>query len=312
MKKVSILVPAYNENEGLELLYDALIKAFTTVKHAYSWEVLFVNDGSKDNTLEVMRRIHTRDNRFCYLDLSRNFGKEIAMLAGFDYVTGNCTIIMDADLQDPPALIPQMLEKWEEGYEDVYAERLDRGKESFLRKQLSLMYYSLLQKSTKVDVLKNVGDFRLLDKRCIEALRKIRETERYTKGMFSWIGFKKYSIKFDRADRVMGHSTFNFFKLFKLAIEGFTSFTTMPLRLSSFLGFFISIVAFIYLVYVLVKALIYGDPVAGYPTLMTVILFLGGSILMTLGVIGEYLARIFVETKQRTTYIAREYNNELI
>lgn len=319
MKKISILVPAFNEEASLPLLYDELRRLMDgegnyreALKNKYEWEVLLVNDGSRDSTLDVMRSLHERDNRICYLDLSRNYGKETAMLAGFDYVSGDCMIIMDADLQHPPHVIPKMIEKWEQGYEDVYAERLTRGKEPWLRKQLSLLFYRLLQRSTRINVLQNVGDFRLLDRRAINALKKLREHERYTKGMYSWIGFHKTSVPFETADRVAGESSWNFWGLLRLAIEGIVSFTTAPLKLASALGFIVSFSAFCYMVFVLLKAILFGEEVAGYPTIITLILFLGGCILLCLGIIGEYLARIFVETKNRPTYIAREYNNTLI
>lgn len=311
MKKVSILIPVYNEQESLLLLYNELKKLMNNLIY-YTWEVLFINDGSNDETLSVIRDLRKEDNRISYLDLSRNYGKEVAMLAGFDYVTGDCMIIMDADLQDPPAIVPQMLEKWEEGYEDIYAEKDYRGKESWLRKTFSLIFYYLLQKTTKINILQNVGDFRLLDRRCIEALKRMREQERYTKGMFCWIGYKKFSIKFNRGDRVAGNTHWSYLQLARLAMEGVISFTTAPLKIATFLGISVSFIAFIYMLYVLIKTLIWGDPVAGYPTLMIVILFLGGSILLTLGIIGEYLSRIFLETKNRPTYIAREYNDKLI
>ena len=232
------------------------------------------------------------------------------MLAGFDYVTGDCMVIMDADLQDPPSLIPQMIQYWEEGYEDVYAKRNNRGKESWLRKKFSLLFYAILQKSTRFEVLKNVGDFRLLDRSCIEALKKLRETERYTKGMFCWIGYRKKEIVFDRGDRAAGQSNWNFFSLFNLAIEGITSFTTTPLRFASVFGFIIAFFAFILMIYYLVKTIIWGDDIQGFPTLITVILFLGGVQLLSIGILGEYLGRIFNETKNRPVYIAREYNGK--
>lgn len=319
MKKVSILVPAYNEEASLPLLYAELRRLMDgegeykeVLKGKYEWEVLLVNDGSRDGTLDVMRRLHEQDSRVSYLDLSRNYGKETAMLAGFDYVTGDCMVIMDADLQHPPHVIPQMIAKWEEGYEDVYAERLTRGKESWLRKMLSLLFYRMLQKTTRINVLQNVGDFRLLDRRAIEALKKLREHERYTKGMYSWIGFRKTSIPFETADRVAGQSSWSFWGLLRLAVEGIVSFTTAPLKLATTLGFMVSAAAFCYMIFVLIKALLFGDAVAGYPTIITLILFLGGCILLCLGIIGEYLSRIFIETKNRPTYIAREYNDTLI
>lgn len=217
---------------------------------------------------------------------------------------------MDADLQDPPSLIPDMLKFWEEGYDDVYAKRKSRGKESWVRKQLSMLFYSILQKSTRFEVLKNVGDFRLLDRCCIEALKKLRESERYTKGMFCWIGYKKKEIIFDRCDRVAGKSNWNLFSLFNLAIEGITSFTTTPLRFASIFGFIIAFLAFVLMIYYFVKTLIWGDVIQGFPTLVTIILFLGGMQLLSIGIMGEYLGRIFNETKNRPVYIAKEYNGK--
>ncbi len=306
-KKVSILVPCYNEELTLPILYNEL-KDLMDSNLEYNWEVLFVNDGSKDNTINVIKDLRQHDLRISYVDLSRNFGKEKAMLAGFDYVTGDCMVILDADLQDPPTLIPKMLEYWEnEGFEDVYAKRKDRGKESWLRKRFSLLFYWLLQHSTKVEILQNVGDFRLLDRKCIEALKELRENERYTKGLFCWIGFKKKEIQFDRGDRVAGASNWNFRSLFNLAIEGIVSFTTVPLRIASILGFIIALISFTLMIFYFGKALILGDEVQGFPTLITLILFLGGTQLLFIGVLGEYIGRIFIETKHRPTYLVREY-----
>lgn len=306
MKKVSLLIPCYNEEASLPLMYDELVRLMDS-HTTYEWEVLLVNDGSRDATIDIIKELYRRDSRICYVDLSRNFGKEAAMLAGFDYVTGDCMVILDADLQDPPSLIPEMLEYWEEGYDDVYAKRASRGKESWLRKKLSLLYYDILQRSTKVEILPNVGDFRLLDRKCIEALKELRETERYTKGMFCWVGFNKKEVIFDRGDRVAGETSWNFFSLFNLAIEGITSFTTSPLRLSTILGFFVSVFAFIYMCVIVTKTLIWGDEVQGFTTLFVFISFLGGVQLISLGIIGEYLGRIFHETKKRPVYVVKEY-----
>ena len=239
MKKISVLIPCYNEEKTLPLLYPELVKLMEGLPD-YEWEIMFVNDGSADNTLHILQQLRQQDKRVNYVDLSRNFGKEVAMLAGFDYVTGDCMVIVDADLQDPPALIPEMLKYWEEGYEDVYARRRTRGKESWLRKWLSIKFYKLLQRTSRFDVLQNVGDFRLLDRRCINALKRMRESERYTKGMFCWIGFNKKEVEFDRGDRVAGHSSWGYKQLFSLAIDGITSFTSAPLRISTFVGFVVS------------------------------------------------------------------------
>lgn len=311
MKKITLLIPAYNEELSLPLLYKELVGLMDNQPN-YEWEVLFVNDGSKDKTLECIKELRVSDKRINYVDLSRNFGKERAMLAGFDYATGDATVIMDADLQDPPSLIPEMIKYWEEGYDDVYALRKDRGKESWLRKKLSLAFYDILQRSTRIEVLPNVGDFRLLDRSCIEALKKLRESERYTKGMFCWIGFRKKEIKFDRGNRTAGNSSWNFFSLFGLAIEGITSFTTVPLRFATIMGVIVSLTSFIYIMYIILKVFLWGEPVQGYPSMMCVILFLGGVQLLSLGIIGEYLSRVFSESKNRPTYIARDYNGEKI
>lgn len=309
MKTVSIIIPAYNEQESLQTLYSYLYKLTDSLKQ-YNWEILFVNDGSNDNTECIINRLIEQDPRIATVILSRNFGKEAAMLAGFDYATGDCAIILDADLQHPIAAIPQMLQYWEEGYDDVYARRRTRGDNSWLRKFLSRTYYSLLQRSSNIDILPDVGDFRLLDRKCIDTLKTLREQCRYTKGMYAWIGYKKKEIVCDQQERIAGSSKWSFFSLFNLAIEGVTSFSVTPLRISSILGFIISIVAFIYMIVIIAKTLIWGDPVAGYPSLMCIILFLGGIQLLSLGIIGEYLGRIFNETKNRPTYIAREYKKQ--
>lgn len=304
-KKVSILVPCYNEEKSLPVLYEQL-KQLMDGHQEFEWQVLLVDDGSKDSTLQVCKTLWQTDDRVAYIGLSRNFGKERAMLAGFDHATGDCLVIMDADLQHPPHVIPQMLQYWQEGYEDVYAKRNDRGKESWLRRKLTLVYYKLLQKSAKIDVLPNVGDFRLLDRKCVDALKTMRESERYTKGLYCWMGFKKKEITFDQGERYAGKSSFNFSRLMGLAVNGITSYTVAPLRISTILGFIVSICAFIYMLYVLIKTCIMGDPVQGFPTLVILILFLGGVQLLAIGIIGEYLARIYQETKHRPVYLISE------
>ena len=305
MKKVSILIPCYNEESSLPALNDALQELMAS-NNQYEWEILMVNDGSLDSTIDVIKELRAKDSRICYIDLSRNFGKENAMLAGFDHVTGDCMVIMDADLQNPPHVIPEMLRKWEEGYDDVYGQRLTRGKEGWLRKRFTKMYYSMLQKSSRVEVLPNVGDFRLLDRKCIEELKRLRETQRYTKGMYCWIGFKKTFVPFETADRMEGESSMKFSTLVNLAIDGITSFTTLPLRISTIVGIITSLLSFVYLIYILFRTLIWGDPVQGFPTLIIIMLFLGGFLLLSLGIIGEYLGRIFYETKNRPVYVIGE------
>jgi glycosyltransferase involved in cell wall biosynthesis len=306
-KKISILIPAYNEQEVLRHLYERLNKlAGETPK--YSFEFLFVNDGSRDKTLEIIKAYAVKDPRVAYINLSRNFGKETAMIAGLDHADGDATVIIDADLQDPPELIPQMISYWEQGYDDVFAKRNSRNGESWFKKATSTAFYKILQRSTHIPIQQDTGDFRLLDKRCVEALRQFRESQRYTKGMFSWIGYKKKEIGYDRDPRFAGETKWNYFKLINLAIDGITSFTTAPLRISSVLGILVSLGAFIYIMYLVIRTMFFGTDLAGYPSMMAVILFLGGVQLLSLGVIGEYIGRIFNESKNRPLYFIEEYH----
>jgi len=306
-KKISILIPAYNEEEVLRHLYERLVKLAGSTSH-YDFEFLFVNDGSRDRTLEMIKEYAEDDKRISYVNLSRNFGKEIAMTAGLDYVTGDATVIIDADLQDPPELIPQMIKFWEDGYDDVYAKRRSREGESWLKKFTSTSYYNFLQKSTSIPIQRNTGDFRLLSKRCVEALRQFKESQRNSKGIFSWIGYKKKELLYDRDPRLAGETKWNYFKLVNLAIDGITSFTIAPLRVASVFGVLVSFAAFIYILYLVIRTIFFGSDLAGYPSMMAVILFLGGVQLLSLGVIGEYVGRIFNETKQRPLYLVEEYH----
>lgn len=310
MKKLSLLVPCYNESHNLPLLREALQPLLDNrlTPREYEWEVLMINDGSLDDTLAAMATLREEDDRYHYLNLSRNFGKENAILAGMDYTDADAVVIIDADLQDPVSVIPQMIEQWEEGYQDVYGRRCTRGRESALRRRLSLLYYKLLQKSTQVNILPNVGDFRLLDRICVRALRQMRETQRYTKGLYCWIGFRKKEVLFDRDDRLEGKSSFTYHKLINLAIDGITSFTTAPLRFASIVGILTALFALAFLCYILIRTLIYGDPVAGYPTIMCVMLFLGGCQLIALGIIGEYVSRIYNESKRRPGYLVESHD----
>ena len=308
-KLITILVPAYNEQEVLDMLYERLKKIMDD-NPKYDFEILLVNDGSSDNTLSMMQELRKKDNRVCYLSLSRNFGKETAMIAGLDYCKGDAVIIIDADLQDPPELIPEMIKYWEEGYDDVYAKRSSRKGETWLKKFTSKMYYKVLQAFTKIQIQKDTGDFRLLDRRCVEALKSIRESQRYTKGLFSWIGYNKKEIIYERQPRAAGKTKWNYGKLINLSIDGITSFTTSPLRWSAVLGILVSIIGFIYMIYIIVRTIAFGVDVPGYASTMVVILFLGGIQLIFLGVIGEYLGRAFYETKQRPLYFIDRYNEE--
>ena len=308
MKTISILIPAYNEEPVLDQLFHRLGKLANDNKK-YNFEFLFVNDGSKDNTLGLIKDYAETDARISYINLSRNFGKEIGMIAGLDHVTGDATVIIDADLQDPPELIPEMIKLWEDGYDDVYAKRKSREGETQFKKFTSKMYYKILQSVTRIPIQEDTGDFRLLDRRVVEALKQFRESQRNTKAMFSWVGFHKKEILYDRDPRAAGETKWNYIKLVELAIDGITSFTTAPLRISTYAGIAVSILAFIYLIYLVIRTAFLGIDLAGYPSMMAVILFLGGVQLLSLGIIGEYIGRIFNETKQRPLYLIEEYHN---
>jgi len=307
MKTITILVPCYNEEFMLELFYYSVKNIIDDIPQ-YIFKFLFVDDGSNDKTLLVIKKLQHCNINIFYISLSRNFGKETAMLAGIDYINSDATIIMDADLQDPPYLIPQMIAEWEKGYLDVYAKRRHRKEETWFKKFSSKLYYRILNKLSDVPVLVDVGDFRLLDKQCIKALQSMRECQRYTKGLFSWIGYKKKAILYNREPRKVGKTKWNYRKLIHLAINGITSFSTVPLHISSWLGFLVSFCAFSYMVFIILKTLIYGDSVPGYPSLVAIILFVGGIQLIVLGIIGEYLGKIFNESKHRPLYLISESN----
>lgn len=307
-KTIEIIVPCYNEAEALPIFFQTVCNISEKIDK-YEFSFLFIDDGSIDNTLEIIKQFQSnKKTQVRYISLARNFGKEAAMLAGFDHAIGDAVIIIDADLQDPPSIIPDMIKLWECGYEDVYARRMSRAGESRLKKLSSYMYYRVLQKLSDIEVLTDVGDFRLLDKKCIAALKDLREHHRYTKGLFCWIGFKKKQISYNRESRVAGNTHWNYYKLIKLAINGIVSFSAVPLQLAMWIGIFISLAAFCFMLYVVGRTLLYGDPVAGYPSMMTVILFIGGIQLIAFGVIGEYIGKIFDEVKNRPVYIVNEQN----
>ncbi len=308
MKKVSIIIPAYNEEETLPLLYERLKKLMDSIDN-YEFEILFINDGSKDKTLEIIKMLRAQDKRINYVNLSRNFGKEIAMIAGLDYAIGDCVVFMDADLQDPPELISEFLKYWEQGYDDVYARRKSRKGETWLKKFTSKMYYNVLQHLTKVPIQKDTGDFRLLDKRCVNALKKLRETQRNSKSMFSWIGYNKKEVLYDRDPRIAGKTKWNYKGLVDLAIDGITSFSTGPLRLSTYIAIPTFILLFIYTIYVILKCLTLHVMVEAFQATILLILFFSGIQILLFGIIGEYLGRIFNETKNRPLYFVDEYND---
>ena len=309
MKKITIIIPAYNEEESLPFLYERLEKLINSIEN-YEFEILFVNDGSKDNTLNLIKEYREKDSRISYVDFSRNFGKETAMIAGLDYAKGDAIIFMDADLQDPPELIPEMIKYWEEGYDDVYAQRKSRAGESFLKKFTSKMYYRVLQMLTSGPIQKDTGDFRLLDRRCVNALKKLRETDRNSKSMFSWIGYKKKAVMYDRDARVAGKTKWNYKKLVNLAIDGITSFTTSPLRISTYIAIPTFLALLVYFIYVIIKCIRLNVAIQAFQAIILLVLFFSGVQILLFGIIGEYLGRIFNASKNRPLYLVNEYNGK--
>jgi len=309
MKKISIIVPSYNEEGALPKLYERLTKVLDSITN-YDFEILFINDGSKDSTLDIIKDLRQKDNRISYVNFSRNFGKEIAIMAGLDYSTGDSVVLMDADLQDPPEIIPELIKYWEEGYDDVYAKRKSRKGETFFKKFTSKLYYKLLQKLTNVEIQKDTGDFRLLDRRCVNALKKMRETQRCSKSMFSWIGYNKKEVLYDRDPRIAGKTKWNYKKLVDLAIDGITAFTTSPLRISTYISLPTFLVCIIYFIYVIIKSIKLNIAIQAFQAIILLDLFFFGIIILLIGIIGEYLGRIFNETKNRPLYLVDEYNGE--
>lgn len=298
---LSVVVPVYNEAEGIRECHRRLASVIAGL--GVSAEVVYVNDGSRDNSLAMLRQLAIEDPRVVVLGLSRNFGKEIAVSAGIDYTHGDAVIVLDADLQDPPELMADMLAQWRQGFDCVLMRRDSRDGESLTKKLTSTLFYRLLRRIGDVDIPTDVGDFRLMSRRAVEALRRCQERTRYMKGLFAWVGFPSVTLSYHRDARHAGTSKWNYWRLWNLALEGITSFTTAPLKLASYVGLFVALSAFAYSLWVFIKAFMFGDPVPGYPSLMMVVLFLGGTQLMALGILGEYLARIFVEVKQRPLYL---------
>jgi glycosyltransferase involved in cell wall biosynthesis len=302
---LSLVVPCYNEADNIDSLQARLAAVLDSM--GLSWEIVYVNDGSRDLTLRRLEALHARDARVAVINLSRNFGKEIAMTAGLEHTRGDAVVVIDADLQDPPELIPDLFAGWQEGFDVVYAQRRERQGETWLKKTTASMFYRLMAALGGVKLPRDTGDFRLMSRRAVNALLQLRERHRFMKGLFAWIGFPSKAVPYDRRPRHGGKTSFNYWKLWNFAIEGITSFTVMPLKVASYLGLLVSLLAGVYAAQMIVRTILFGNPVAGYPSLMTVILFLGGAQMLTLGVIGEYLGRVFNETKQRPLYLVEAH-----
>lgn len=300
---ISVVAPAYNEEDVLREFHRRVAAVFDGLDCAL--ELVYVNDGSRDDTFAILRALRETDPRVTLVDLSRNFGKEIAMTAGFDHASGDAVVVIDTDLQDPPELIPEMIRLWREGNDVVYAQRTGREGESWLKRATAGMYYRVIQRLSRVRIPPDTGDFRLMSRRAVDALLSLREQHRFMKGLFAWVGFPSVALPYRRDPRAAGTTKWNYWKLWNFALEGITSFSTLPLKIASYLGLSISLFAFAYAVLVIYKTLAYGEPVQGYPSLMVVVLMLGGIQLASLGIIGEYLGRMFNETKQRPLYFTQ-------
>lgn len=303
--RLSVVVPVYNEMDCLPELHARLGRVMDAI--GLPWELVFVDDGSRDGSLEVMRDLRRADSRVAVVSLSRNFGKEIATTAGLDHACGDAVIIIDADLEDPPEVIPSLVKAWRGGYEMVFAQRRQRQSDAWIKRVTAAMFYWLMRDLGEVSLPPNAGDFRLLSRRCVDALLQLRERHRFMKGLFAWIGFPAIAVPYDRMPRHAGRSKWPARKLFGLAVEGITSFSIMPLRLASYLGLVVAALAILFAAQLVFRAIVFGNPVAGYPSLMAVILFLGSVQLLTLGVIGEYLGRTFNETKGRPLYLVQSF-----
>jgi len=302
---LTVIVPCFNEEATLPLLHGRLVAVLDRLDAEA--RILYVDDGSRDRTAALVDAFASQDPRVALLKLSRNFGKEVAMSAGLDHADADAVVLIDADLQDPPELIPELVARFREGYDVVYAIRRSRAGESWLKRATASAFYRVIGRLSRTPVPEDTGDYRLLSRRAVEALRQVREQHRFMKGLFGWIGFRQVGVEYDRAPRAAGETKWNYWRLWNFALEGITSFTSAPLRVATYIGLASAALAFVYAIAVIVKTLLYGDPVAGYPSLMVVILFIGGIQLMALGLIGEYLGRLYFEAKRRPLYLVDRY-----
>lgn len=302
---LSIVVPAYNEQEVLPEFHSRLSEVLNSIN--MDAEIVYVNDGSNDDTLDILLDMHEKDNRVAIVNLSRNFGKEIALTAGLHHARGDAVVVIDADLQDPPELIPKLIQEWINGFDVVYARRTQRDEESTLKKATAFSFYRIMQKIGDVKIPADTGDFRLLSRRAVDALNTLGERHRFMKGLFAWIGYRQKAVPYRRDSRYAGKTKWNYWRLWNFAIEGFTSFSTAPLKIATYLGLITAAGAFTYGAYMIIRTLLFGNPVPGYPSLIVIVLFLGGVQLIAIGVLGEYIGRIFTETKRRPLYLLNDY-----
>ncbi|WP_045858259.1 glycosyltransferase family 2 protein [Teredinibacter purpureus] len=303
-KRLSLLVPMYNESSVIPVFFETVLNVLKEV--TYELEIVCVNDGSTDNTLALLKSYAEKDARIKVISFSRNFGKEPAMTAALDYATGDAIIPIDADLQDPPELILEMLEKWEEGFSVVFARRSSRESDGLVKRNTALWFYSLFNKMSDTYIPSNVGDYRLMDRRVVDVIKRLPEKDRFMKGLFCWPGFKSTTVEFERPERAEGETKFNMWKLWNFAISGIASFSTMPIRAGIYVGLMISVASFVYAMFIVTKTLFMGVDVPGYASIMVAVLFLGGIQMFFLGLLGEYIGRIYKEVKNRPLYVVEE------
>lgn len=306
--KISVVVPCYNEEESVGLFYKEM--SSVAEKMEYEFEYIFVNDGSKDNTLEILMELSSRDERVKYISFSRNFGKESAIYAGFSKASGDYVVMMDADLQDPPKLLPQMVEYIQQGYDSVATRRVTRKGEPPIRSFFARMFYKIINKISDVDIVDGARDYRLMTKQMKDAIVSMKEYNRFSKGIFGWVGFKTKWLEYENVERVAGETKWNFWKLFLYSLEGIVAFSTVPLVLASMFGIIFCLLAFIMILFIVVRTIVFGDPVAGWPSMVCIIFLIGGIQLLCIGIIGQYLSKTYLETKKRPQYIIKDSNVE--
>ncbi len=304
-RSITFVIAAYNEQAALPLMHARLARVMDTLDA--DSQVLYVDDGSRDDTWAVMQQLAAQDPRVVLLRLARNFGKELALTAGLDHVDTDAAMVLDADGQDPPELAPQFVAMWREGYDVVYGTRSRRDGETWLKRVTAAAFYRVMARLSDTLIPRDTGDFRLISRRVLDALKQMRERQRFMKGLFAWVGFRQVSFPYEREARVAGGSKFNYWRLWNLALEGITSFSTVPLRLATYVGLLTAMVAFGWGLWIIARTVLWGDPVQGWPSLMTAMLFLGGLQLVALGIVGEYLGRLYVEVKQRPLYLVGDY-----
>ena len=312
MKKISIIVPCYNEEQALPFFYQEIDKVSKELKEL-NFELIFVNDGSKDKTLEVLKEYHKKDKRVRYISFSRNFGKEAAMYAGLEHSKGDYVTIMDADLQDPPSLLKEMYRLVsEEGYDCVGTRRVTRKGEPPIRSFFARMFYKIINKMSDIEMVDGARDYRLMTRQVIESIKSLKEYNRYSKGLWSFVGFKTKWLEYENVERVAGETKWSFWKLFKYALEGITAFSTTPLIISSIVGVLFCLIAFIMILVIVIRTLAFGDPTSGWPSMVCIIFFVSGIQLFSLGIIGQYLSKTYLEVKDRPIYIVKETEKDFI